>query len=144
MIFPGLACGGAVLQRQSHDVLMYLDRAHRARERAQESLTKTERAFHERMENTWMNLAASVAFAERVDLFLHTLQHAALPCDGCPECRSLMRISTIESAKYQDIFTFECRSCGSIEQRTVSRELTPDRDRLVPPIERVRGSIRPQ
>jgi hypothetical protein len=110
-----------VLQRLSHDVLLYLDRADRARERAQLSPNKAERLFHHRMEDSWMNLAASAAFVERVDLFLHTVENSARPYDGCPECRGLMRLMTIESANGEDIFTFECRSCGSLEQRTLAR-----------------------
>jgi len=133
-----------VLQRLSHDVLMYLERAHRARERAQQSPSKAERVFHERMESSWMNLAASAAFVARVDLFLHTLENNALPYDGCPQCRSVMRIKTIETARHEDVFVFECRGCGAIEQRVHAKEPGSGRDLPPPASEGATRPSRPQ
>ena len=112
----------AVLQRPSQNVLMYLDRATRARNLAQHAATKADREFYERMEASWMNLAASTAFVERVDLFIHTMESAALPYSGCQACRGLMRIATIESIESGDIYTFKCRRCGSEEQRTLPKK----------------------
>ena len=120
-LFLDLARGDAVLQRLSHDVSMYLDRANQARERARQSSGRAEHLFHERMEISWMKLAASAAFVERVDLFLHTLENKVLPHDSCPRCRGVIRIKTIESTRHQDVFAFECRACGCDVQRTVAR-----------------------
>jgi hypothetical protein len=100
---------------------MYLNRASRARERSQHTDNAAERTFHERMETSWMNLAASTAFVERVDLFLHTVEGAVLPYEACSECLGLMRITTIDSGVREDIFTFECRRCGATDSRVVKK-----------------------
>ncbi len=63
-----------MLFQPSQNVMMYLDRASRARERAQQATNEAERKFYENMETNWMKLSASAAFAERVTLFLHSLQ----------------------------------------------------------------------
>jgi hypothetical protein len=100
---------------------MYLNRASRARERAQHTKNAAERTFHEGMETSWMNLAASTAFVERVDLFLHTVEGEVLPYAACSECVGLMRITTIESDVHEDVFTFECRRCGATGTRTAEK-----------------------
>ena len=96
---------------------MYLDRAMRSRERAHHAATRDDREFHERMEFSWMNLAASTALVERADLFLHTIDGALLPYDACRGCHGLMSIETVEGRGTEDIYTFKCRRCGSREQR---------------------------
>ena len=110
--------GDAVLQRPNDNVLMYLNRASRARERAQHTANTSERVFHERMETSWMNLAASTAFVERVDLFLH--KGEVLPYAVC-QCVGLMRITTVETSVEEDVFTFECRRCGATDSRAVQK-----------------------
>jgi hypothetical protein len=99
---------------------MFLDRAVNARERAQRTADEGDRLFHGKMEASWMRMAASAAFVERVDLLLHTLDRAVPPSDKCPGCARLMRLRTIEADKSEQVFTFECTSCGSTEHRRVS------------------------
>lgn len=61
-----------MLQRESARVRLYLERVAAARERAANDTDPKSAAFHKAMEREWMDLAASAAFVERVDLFLHT------------------------------------------------------------------------
>ncbi len=100
-------------------VWMYLARAARSRELAQDAINGNLRHFHERMETSWMNLAADTAFVEGVDLFLHTRARRVPPCDACPSCSRLMRVSTIEADAAEDVYTFECTSCGFTQERKV-------------------------
>lgn len=96
---------------------MYLARAAKSRALAQDAVTDNLRDFHRRMETSWMNLAASTASAERADLFLHTVASRAPPCDTCPKCCRLMRVSTIEADPAEDVYTFACTSCGVTQER---------------------------
>lgn len=106
-----------MLLRPSESVLMYLNRAVRSRELAHQAATRDEHEFHARMESSWMNLAASTALVERVDLSLHTIDGALLPYDACRGCHGLMSIETVESFRCEEIYTFKCHRCGSTEQR---------------------------
>jgi len=109
----------ALLQRQSSRVLEYLDHAARARERAQNARDVGAREFSERMEQSWMKLAASAAFAERVDLFLATIVRPAVPSNLCPQCARLMRLSVVETMKHRHIYSFECTRCGYVQRRQI-------------------------
>ncbi len=71
-----------MLTRLNPIVTMYLDRAERAHARARRATTAADREFHQLMEASWMNLAASSAFAERVELFLHARRARAAPRDA--------------------------------------------------------------
>jgi hypothetical protein len=109
----------AVLLVPSQDVLVYLKRASQAREAAQ--LAVSDRKFHEKMEAAWMDLAASAALIERVDLFLHSLQSEKKPCIICGNCQRVAMVETIEAAHHIDFYTFRCIHCGRVEERTVVR-----------------------
>jgi len=109
------------IPRTSPSVHMYLDRAGRARERAQNAADDGERAFHRRMEWSWANLAASTALVERVDLFLHMRQHDQLPpLSQCPDCTKLMMVRVIRADRGRLTYNFECVSCGRQEQRSTA------------------------
>ena len=72
-----------------------------------------------------MGLAASTAFVERVDLFLHTLDGASAPYDTCIQCHGVMAIEVLEAGGQQEMYTLRCRHCGDTEQRTVVRYTLP-------------------
>lgn len=109
----------AVLQSQSRNVMMYLARAAWAREQARLATLKSERTFHERMEQRWLDLAASTAFVERVDLFLHTLDTTTPPHGTCPHCDGLMSVELLEITRYREMYTLRCGRCGGVERRMV-------------------------
>jgi hypothetical protein len=115
-----------MLQRLSSAVDIYLDRATKSREMAQTTVSENLHEFHGRMEASWMRLAASTAFVERVDLFLHTLERPVPPCDTCPRCTRLMRLRTLDAGAATHIFIFECTSCGFTAQREVQQTDPPD------------------
>ena len=115
-----------MLQSQSPAVTSYLTRAADAREQAQRATLKSERTFYERMEQRWLDIAASTASAERVDLFIHTLQITSLPHDACPRCHHVMSVEVVETTGRQEIYTLRCRGCGDTEQRTVVRYTLSD------------------
>ena len=116
---PGRQDGEA--PRTSPSVHMYLDRAGRARERAQNGANKAERAFHKRMEWWWANLAARTAFVEGVDLFLHVRQHHQLPpLSQCPDCGKLMMVRVMKADRGRLAYSFECVSCGRHEERSTA------------------------
>ena len=109
-----------MLQRPSPQVSVYLDRAALAREEARRTRDENTRAFHERQERAWMNLAASTAFGERVDLFLHTLQRGVPLGDQCPKCHRFMGFTGVESTQEKQTYTLECASCGATRRRAVT------------------------
>jgi hypothetical protein len=99
-------------------VHMYLERAGRARDHAHKAANKAERAFHERMEWSWSDLAAKSAWVEGVDLLLHARQHDRLPpLSQCPDCSSLMKVRVITAERDRLVHNFECVSCGCREER---------------------------
>ena len=100
-----------MLQRNSTKVETCLASAARSYERALEARDPAMREFFLHMEGSWMRLAASVAFTERVDLFLQNWRHDA---DGehCLRCRGPMEIKLIEAREDRETITFECLNCG--------------------------------
>ncbi|HEY1540856.1 MAG TPA: hypothetical protein VGG01_00465 [Xanthobacteraceae bacterium] len=122
-----------VLQAQSHNVAMYLTWAEKARNRARHATLKSERAFYQRMEQRWTDLAASTASAERVDLFLLTVKDPVLPLDTCSTCHGVMATEVLEATGSREIYTLRCRHCGGTEWRTVLRYTM--RDRMPPGVD---------
>jgi hypothetical protein len=53
---------------------------------------ETTRNFHQAMESKWMDLAASTAFVERVDLFMQSREFRSRlsPSDLCSDCNKQM------------------------------------------------------
>jgi hypothetical protein len=115
-LLPFLRARGsiAVLRRESATVRLYLERAAAASERASTATDPTMRRFHLAMESKWMDLAASTAFVERVDLFLHTREFRLRlsPSDLCPDCHDRMLLIAIRTTAEFDAHTFRCRKCG--------------------------------
>src|SRR5262245_39819910 len=101
-----------MLKRESPQVAAYLDRAAQARERACKAADAASRDFHEKMEASLLRMAASAAFVERVDLFLHTLKHKVPPSDLCPDCARTTQLTSITSTKDGDVHRFTCAFCG--------------------------------
>jgi hypothetical protein len=104
-----------MLRKESAAVRLYLERAANASERAAAATDPTTRRFHLAMETKWMDLAASTAFAERVDLFLQTREFRLRlsPSDLCPDCHGRMLLKAIQTTAEREEHTFRCRSCGS-------------------------------
>ena len=100
---------------------MYLERAGRARARAQNAIDEAERTFHERMEWSWLKLAARTAFVEGLDLFDHAQRHQRLaPVSQCSDCKQLMTVRVIRADRDQLVYNFECVTCGSQEERSTT------------------------
>jgi len=109
-----------MLQVPDPIVLMYLQRATRARELARQANSRTERLFHLRMEDNWMKLSVSAALVGRVDLFTQSLQSSQVPYDVCGDCQNVMKVTTVETQRHNDVYTFRCDHCGSHAERTAA------------------------
>jgi len=109
-----------MLQRPSARVSMYLDRAALSCAEARRATDENTRAFHERQEAAWMSLAASTAFAERVDLFLHTVGRGIPPGDRCRDCHRFMRFASVKATEQEQIYTLRCGNCGATARRVVA------------------------
>ena len=103
-----------MLRKESAAVRLYLERAANARERASVAIDETTREFHQAMESKWMNLAASTAVVERVDLFLQSREFRLRlsPSDLCPFCQHRMLPKTIRPSAELETYIFQCRGCG--------------------------------
>jgi hypothetical protein len=88
-----------MLRKDSAAVRLYLERAGNAREKAAAAVDETTRKFHQAMESRWMDLAASTALRERVDLFLQTREFRIrlARSDLCPDCRERMLPKAVET-----------------------------------------------
>jgi Zn finger protein HypA/HybF involved in hydrogenase expression len=108
-----------MLRKQSAAVRLYLERAANASEKAATAVDETVRKFHQAMESKWMDLAASTAFRERVDLFLQTREFRLrlAPSDLCPSCCKRMLPKAVQTTVEFEEHTFRCRNCGSEHSR---------------------------
>lgn len=106
-----------MLERPGPRVAVFLERATRAHERAVRARNPEMRDFHGRMEASWLRMAASAAFVERVERFLVTRDHSVPATDRCPACARLMMLKTIETREEEHVYWFQCMSCGASEQR---------------------------
>src|SRR5215813_9802565 len=104
-----------MLERPTPRVAVFLERATQARERAQRAGDMSARDFHERMEASWLQMAASAAFVERVERFLQTRAQTMPAIDRCPDCARLMMLRGIETRGPEHVYSFECTSCGASE-----------------------------
>jgi hypothetical protein len=113
-----------MLQRESAAVRLYLERAASAGERASAATDPTTRRFHLAMQSKWMDLAASTALTERVDLFLHSREFRLRlsSCDLCPGCHQRMSLIAVEAAAGLETHTFRCRNCDSEHTRRFGGE----------------------
>jgi len=103
-----------MLRKESAAVRLYLERAANASEKASAATDPTVRRFHLAMESKWMDLAASAAFVERVDLFLHTREFRLRlsPSDLCPDCHNRMLLKVVQRTSEFEAHTFRCRKCN--------------------------------
>ena len=108
-----------MLRKQSPAVRLYLERAANARERASTAVDEVSRQFHQVMESNWMDLAASTAFVERVDLFLQSTEFRLRlsSSDLCPHCNGRMMLKAIHSTLVLEEHIFRCRRCGAEHTR---------------------------
>lgn len=88
-----------------------LQKAAKARERAQAAADPDLRDFHAKMEQRWSHLADSIAYVDRVDRMLRT-RSAGPPARTCWRCHARMRLTVAEASPEQDRLTFECAECG--------------------------------
>ena len=116
-----------MLRKQGVAVRLYLERAANASEKAAAATDLTTRRFHLAMEAKWMDLAASTAFAERVDLFLQTREFRLRlsPSDLCPDCHGRMLLKAIQTTAEREEHIFRCRNCGSEHTRRVRADDFP-------------------
>jgi hypothetical protein len=110
-----------MLAKESAAVRIYLERAANARERAAGAVGPATRRFYLAMESKWMDLAASTAFVERVDLFLQTREFRLRlsPSDLCPNCHDRMLLQAVHTTIEVEEHTFQCRNCGSEHTRRI-------------------------
>jgi len=113
-----------MLRKTSAAVRLYLERAATASEKAAAAIDPGTRRFYLEMESKWMDLAASTAFTERVDLFLQTTEYRLrLPSsDLCAHCNGRMSLKGIHSTLQLEEHIFRCRRCGSEHTRRVRAE----------------------
>jgi hypothetical protein len=108
--------------RESVRVRLYLGWAANAGERATAAVDETVRKFHQAIERRWVNLAASTALSERVDLFLQTreFRFRLSSYDLCPDCHQLVPVNAppTTTAEFEE-YTFQCGNCGSNHTRRV-------------------------
>jgi hypothetical protein len=116
-----------MLMKESAAVRLYLERAANASEKASAATAPTTRRFYLAMEAKWMDLAASTAFVERVDLFLHTrgFRLHLSPSDLCPDCHDRMSLIAIQTTAEFDVHTFRCRRCTSEHTRRFRGDGSP-------------------
>jgi hypothetical protein len=116
-----------MLKKESAAVRLYLERAAIARERALVAAASGDRRFYLDMESQWMKLAASTAFAERVDLFLQTREFGRRlsPSDLCRDCNERMEFHGVHTTLETEEHIFKCRICGSTHTRRLRGDDSP-------------------
>ena len=106
-----------MLLKTSAAVRLYLERATNAREKVAAVADPAMHRFYQAMESKWMDLAASTALVERVDLFLQSREFRLRLClsssDLCPDCNGRMLLKAIHSTLELEEHIFRCRRCGS-------------------------------
>jgi hypothetical protein len=110
-----------MLRKTSAAVRMYLERAADAHEEALASVDPKTRHFYLMMESKWMDLAASTALVERVDLFLQSREfRLRLPTsDLCADCHERMSLKGVHSTFAFEDHIFECLNCGFTHMRRI-------------------------
>jgi hypothetical protein len=113
-----------MLRKTSAAVRLYLERAANAREKALAALDPGTRHFYLMMESKWMDLAASTAFVERVDLFLQSREFRLRlsPSDLCPDCHERMSLKAIHSTLTLEEHIFQCLNCGFRHTRRIGTD----------------------
>jgi hypothetical protein len=101
-----------VLERNSAKVRVCLTSAAKSHERAGAAIDPEKKKFFLKMETSWMRLAASIAYVERVDLFLEQPAPDSVASDHCWRCESTMRLKLVEVSREGRRHTFECPQCG--------------------------------
>jgi hypothetical protein len=116
-----------MLKKESTTVRLYLERAADATEKAAAAVDPAKRRFYLAMESKWMDLAASTAIVERVDLFLQSTEFRLRlsPSDLCPDCHQRMSLKAIQTTAELEEHTFRCRNCGSEHTRRVRADNFP-------------------
>src|SRR6516162_6558680 len=116
-----------MLRKESAAVRLYLERAANASERAAAAVDPVTRRFYLAMESKWMDLAASTAVVERVDLFLQTREFRLRlsPSDLCPDCHERMLLKAVQTTDKLEELTFHCRSCSSKHTRRLRADDPP-------------------
>src|SRR5215467_4567663 len=116
-----------MLRKESAAVRLYLERAANASERAAAAVDAVTRRFYLAMESKWMDLAASTAVVERVDLLLQTREFGLRlsPSHLCPDCHDRMLLQAVQTTDKLEELTFHCRSCGSKHTRRLRADDPP-------------------
>jgi Zn finger protein HypA/HybF involved in hydrogenase expression len=116
-----------MLRKESAAVRLYLERAANAGEKASAAVDLATRRFYLAMESKWMDLAASTAVVERVDLFLQSREFRLRlsPSDLCRDCQKRMSLEAIQTTAELEEHTFRCRNCGSEHTRRLRADDFP-------------------
>jgi len=116
-----------MLRKESAAVRLYLERAANARERASTAVDEPTRKFYQAMESKWMDLAASTALVERVDLFLQTREFRLRlsSSDLCVDCNGRMLLKAVHSTLELEEHILRCRRCGSEHTRRLRADDFP-------------------
>src|SRR5262249_25929576 len=101
-----------MLERSSKRVQACLTKAARSRESADLTSDPRLKNFFLNMELSWMRLAASIAFTERVDLFLATVPSTGGRLIRCARCWGPTRLASAYIDEGGETHTFECLLCG--------------------------------
>lgn len=103
-----------MLQKTNSPIAEYLEFASDAHERARLAFDTESRDFHQKMAERWMDLAANVAFVQRVDLYMRSLAFNKIPpIELCYDCSRRMRLITVEVTRQGEQHLFECPQCGN-------------------------------
>src|SRR5215467_15644473 len=108
-----------MLLKTSAAVHLYLERATNAREKVAAVADPAMHRFYQAMESKWMDLAASTALVERVDLFLQSREFRLRlsSSDLCVDCNGRMLLKAVHSTLELEEHIFRCRRCGSEHTR---------------------------
>jgi hypothetical protein len=116
-----------MLRKESAAVRLYLERAASAGEKAAAAADPETQGFYRAMESKWMDLAASTAVVERVDLFLQSREFRLRlsASDLCPICLQRMLLKAVETTAEFEEYTFQCRNCRSEHWRRIRADDVP-------------------
>jgi hypothetical protein len=103
----------AVPRKASAAVRLYLERAANASEKAATVAGPAMQRFSLAMESKWIDLAASIAVVERVNLFLQTREFRLrlLSSDLCTDCHQRMLLETIQTTAEHEEHAFRRGNC---------------------------------
>jgi len=101
-----------VLERNSAKLRACLASAAKSHERAAAAINPGKKEFFQKMETSWMRLAASIASVKGMDFVLREPAVDGATSDHCRRCEGTMRLKLVEASRDGRRHTFECLQCG--------------------------------